>query len=164
MENHKHKLLKQVALRWVRSVGCICFACEVRWYFCGIPDVVGIKANGDVYIVEAKDSHADLATDFYLTFTPKGRKRTKGMKLESSRDVDFVYYILSDWVDSRVLPEWIGIIDEHGRVQRRAKRREISRTRQNKAKNFDVMARKLSWLHYGWVIRGEQEQKEFSLL
>ena len=164
MENHKHKLLKQVALRWVRSVGCICFACEVRWYFCGIPDVVGIKANGDVYIVEAKDSHADLATDFYLTFTPKGRKRTKGMKLESSRDVDFVYYILSDWVDSRVLPEWIGIIDEHGRVQRRAKRREISRTGQNRAKNFEAMARKLSWLHYGWVLNGEQEQKEFSLL
>ena len=160
MENHKHKLLKQVGLRWVRSVGCVVFACEVRWYFCGIPDVVGIKGNGDVYIVEAKDTSADLRSDF----TPLGRRMPKGYKLEVSKDIDFVYYILTDGVDASVLPEWIGIIDENGRVQRRAKRKGISSTGQKKSENFEVMARKLSWLHYGWVLNGEQEQKEFSLL
>ena len=162
MENHKHKLLKQVALRWVQSTGCVVFVCEVCWYWCGIPDVLGIKKNGDVYIVEAKDTTADLRSDFKIKEYHRGLQ--KGQRLEYSRDVDFVYYIVSDGVDTAIVPTWIGLIDESGRVRRNAKRRQVSRTHSNKNKNFERVARRLSWIHYGWVIRGEQEQTEFSLV
>lgn len=155
MENHKHKLLKQVALRWVQQTGCVVFACEVRWRFCGIVDVLGIKASGDVYIVEAKDSQADLMSDY---------KRGKLWKLEQSAGFDFLYYIVSDCVDAVSLPTWIGIIDENGRIRRKAARRKLSKTHIKKEKNFEKMARCLSWRAYGKVIRHEQEQPEFSLV
>jgi len=161
MESTKHKLLKQVAIRWLQGTGCVAWATEVRWYFCGIPDAMGIKAKGDVYVVEAKDTTADLRSDF----KPKGYAitMTKSWKLQQTRDVDFVYYIVSDGVDTARLPAWIGILDENGRVRRNAKRRGDSRTAKNKAANFELIARKLSWRTYGYVIRGEQKQEEFSL-
>jgi len=172
MENHKHKLLKQVALRWVQKTGCVVFATEVQWHFCGIPDAVGMKADGGVYIVEAKDTTSDLRSDF----KPRGWRGVKPYVMEDglvigsklwkfkiSYDYDFLYYIVSDCVDTSMLPKWVGIIDERGRVRRNAKRRQKSRTEKNRTKNFETMARKLSWKAFGHVIRGEQEQPEFSL-
>ena len=158
MESIKHKLLKQVALRWIQSVGCTVFATEIMWYSCGIPDAIGMKPTGDVYLVEAKDTTADLRAD------AKGKKRhlSKLCRLEQSRDIDFVYYIVSDRVDTNLLPKWVGVIDESGRVKRRAKRHE-SRTSSRKEQNYHTLAARLSWVAYGNVIRHEQEQPEFSL-
>lgn len=154
MESRKHKLLKQVGLRWIQSTGCVAFACEVRWGFCGIVDACGVKANGDVYIVEAKASTADLRSDV------NGRKI---YRIQQSRDVDFVYYIVANHVDFSILPTWVGILNQHGIVRRKAQRRKQANTI-TKAAAFEKLARALSWRAYGHVIRHEQEQLEFSIL
>lgn len=155
-ESYLHHKLKQVGLRWVRSVGCVAFACEVRWGWMGIADVIGVKENGDVYLVEAKASTSDLRSD--------AKAGKKLYKLQNSKDIDFVYYIITTGVNTDVLPIWIGLLDEHGRVQRRAKRLDRSRTPAIRLCHMGRIARACSWRAYGHVIRHEQEQPEFSLL
>ena len=153
MESTKHKILKQVALRWVQKNGCVAFACEVMWGFVGIADVVGIKANGDVYLVEAKVSNSDMRSD----------AKRKFWKLETSNRIDFVYYIIADFVSIGELPLFIGVLDGNGRVSRKAQRRQRGKTLTEKAEDFERIARACSWRAYGYVIRHEKEQLEFAL-
>ena len=154
MEGKTHKQLKQVALRWVQGVGCVVFACEVSWGWIGVVDVLGIKANGDVYMLEAKASNADMRSDL---------KRGKLYKIENTRNVDFVYYIVADKVSVSGLPEFIGIIDQYGRVKRRAVRRDRNSDMKQRLDEMGRMARACSWRAYGHIIKGEKEQIEFSL-
>lgn len=154
-EGRKHHVLKQVALRWVQSTGCVAFGCEINWGWIGIVDVVGMKTNGDVYIIEAKASSADMRAD---------TKRGKLYRLENSTRIDFVYYCVADGVKTDHLPGFIGVLDEHGRVRRKAKRRSRPHNIETRLDNFSRMARALSWRAYGRVINGEQEQQEFSLI
>lgn len=160
MESVAHKILKQVGLRWIQGVGCVAFACEMGYGFIGIVDVAGIKSNGDVYIVEAKASSSDMQSDM----KDKGRRSPKIYRIQNSTGVDFVYYIIADAV---VIPDgfpsFIGIIDESGRVQKRATRRARPHTSQLTAEDFGRFARVCSWRAYGHVIRHEREQLEFSL-
>lgn len=159
-EGIKHKLLKQVGLRWIQGVGCVAFACEMRYDFIGIVDVAGIKANGDVYIVEAKASSSDMRSDM----KDKGRRSPKIYRIQNCSVVDFVYYIVADTVTvPDHFPDFIGIIDESGRVQKRATRRVRPRTSQLTAEDLGRFARVCSWRAYGHVIRHEQEQLEFSI-
>ena len=156
MESREHKMLKQVALRWVRKTGCCVFTCEISWAKIGIVDVAGVKENGDVYIVEAKASNADMRADV---------KRNKIYKFLSSRSIDFVYYIVEDGVKTDGLPATIGILDSCGRVCRRAQRnRESGHSIESRLATFSKFARALSWRAYGHVINHEQEQREFSLM
>lgn len=153
-ESREHHQLKQVALRWVQNTGCVAFAYEVRFLF-GIVDVAGIKRSGDIYIVEAKTTTADMRND---------AKRRKLWKMENFRnEVDFIYYIVSDGVDTSLLDTSIGILDETGRNRRNAKRRQRTRTPKTHFDNFYKFAKVCSWRAYGHVIRGEKEQFEFSL-
>lgn len=154
MESKKHKQLKQVALRWLQRTGCVVFATEVSFGFLGIVDVAGLKSSGDVYIVEAKTTTADLRND--------GRRR-KNWKLMNTRDVDFIYYIVSDDVNTSSLDDGIGILDENGRVVKKAKRRHTNKNYTTKERNAMRFAKSLSWRMYGHVIRQEKEQIEFSL-
>lgn len=159
-ESHKHKLLKQVGMRWAQSVGCVAFAFEVSYSFIGIVDVMGVKTNGDVYVIEAKIS----ASDFRSDFKEKRYRMPKIERFEKSSKVDFVYYIVADGIDTGCLPAFIGILNEHGRVIRRAKRRDRVRTDKTKLDSFLLIAKALSWRKYGYVILHEQEQLEFSLM
>jgi len=154
MESRKHRQLKQIALRWVQNTGCIAFACEVSFGYIGIADVAGIKKNGDIYIVEAKISNADMKSDI---------KRRKFWKLENvSAPIDFVYYIVADGVDTSVLDTSIGILDENGRKQRNARRRDRKRPA-DLTKDFEKFARTCSWRAYGRIINGQKEQLEFNI-
>lgn len=164
-EGRVHKMLKQVALRWVQRTGCVAFACEVSYALIGIVDVAGIKDNGDVYIVEAKASNSDMRSDARrrpMRYYPR-EKESKLDRIERSQYVDFVYYIISDGVDVDCLPSFIGILDQSGRVRRNAKRRNRPRGSEVKFRDFSRFARACSWRAYGHVINHEQEQTEFSL-
>jgi hypothetical protein len=166
-ESHKHKLLKQIGMRWLQGTGCVAFAFEVSFYGIGIVDVMGLKETGDVYVVEAKTSRSDLANDFHEYAYAYGFKHSKLSKIgkyESSSQVDFVYYIVADGVDTSQLPAFIGILTEAGVVARRAKRRLRAKTEKKKLDSFIKIAKALSWRKYGYVINHEQEQLEFSLL
>lgn len=159
-EGRTHKILKQVALRWVQQTGCVAFVCEMSIGYIGIVDVAGIKANGDVYIVEAKASNADMRSDM----KDSHRRASKIYRITHSSMVDFVYYILADAVNTPGgLPDFIGILDQNGRVRRKAKRRERLHNAQIKFDDFNRFARTASWRAYGSVINGESEQMEFTL-
>lgn len=151
MESIEHHRLKQIALRWLQRNGCVAFACEVTWSFLGIIDAAGIKRGGDVYLVEAKVSTSDLKAD---------SKRRKSWKMSVWKSYDFMYYIISDVVDASLIDDWIGILDQHGRVQRKAKRQSRSGTRDT-YKDLCTIASACSWRAYGHVIREEKEQLEF---
>lgn len=160
-ESHKHRLLKQVALRWVRGVGCCAFACEVSFVYIGVVDVMGLKERGDVYVIEAKISNADFRNDF----KPRGiYELPKVERFGLSRQIDFVYYIVAHDVDTAELPEFIGILNEAGVVKRRAKRQNRDQTGRTLLDSFVKIAKALSWRKYGHVINHEQEQMEFSLM
>jgi len=155
MESVDHHRLKQVALRWLQNTGCVAFCCELSWGWVGIVDAAGIKASGDVYIVEAKISNSDLKADY---------KRRKAYKIRASRRIDFVYYILADGVDRTLLQDpSIGILNQYGRVLRNAKRRQRQKTLEVKCADFERFARSLSWRAYKHVIREEKEQLEFCI-
>jgi len=114
-----------------------------------------MKANGDVYIVEAKASNSDMKSD---------DKRGKLWKLVNSQRLDFVYYIIADRVDTDDLPPIFGILDENGRIVRKARRRQRVQTLGARLADFERFARVCSWRAYGHVIRQEQEQMEFSMV
>lgn len=159
-ESLAHKTLKQVALRWVQRTGCVAFACEIGWAMIGIADVAGIKANGDVYIVEAKISNSDMRSDMKNT----RRNVSKIYRITNSRSVDFVYYIVADDVKiPDMFPAFIGLLDSTGRIKRNAKRRQRAHKDQAMLNDFGRFARKCSWRAYGHVLRHEQEQLEFSI-
>ena len=160
MEGRVHKQLKQVALRWVQSTGCVAFCCEMRWDWIGIVDVAGIKTSGDIYIIEAKASNADMRSDV----RSQRFRIPKIERIEASSKVDFIYYIVADGVDTSELPPFIGLRDINGRVRRNARRRNRPPSNtEDKLEMFSKFARACSWRAYGNVIRGEQEQMEFSL-
>jgi hypothetical protein len=169
-ESHKHKLLKQVAMRWLQSTGCVAFAFEVSFYSIGIVDVMGLKECGDTYIVEAKASYGDLKNDmrehgYRYRYGGKYSKLSKVDKIERSTQMDFVYYIVADGIDISELPVFIGILNEAGAVKRRAKRRrQEAKNDRDKLASFVKIAKALSWRKYGYVINHEQEQVEFSLM
>jgi hypothetical protein len=155
-ESSKHKLLKHTALRWLQKTGCVAFACEMSYATIGIVDASGIKTNGDVYIVEAKASNRDMRSDTRprpMRYYPR-KKESKIDRIRRSPHVDFVYYIVADGVDT-ALPPFIGIIDESGRVRRKAKRRNRRRGSDVKFRDFSKFARACSWKAYGDVIHGE---------
>ena len=160
-EGRTHKILKQVALRWVQKTGCVAFVCEMSIDYIRTCDVAGIKANGDVYIVEAKASTADMRSD-----TKDSRRNvSKVYRLLHSTLIDFAYYIIADGVvipDD--FPDFIGILDQNGRVRRKAKRRERVHNERVKFDDFSRFARTASWRAYRSVIAGECEQHEFSLM
>ena len=159
-ESKTHKTLKQIALRWVQSVGCVAFACEMSFAYIGIVDVAGIKANGDIYIVEAKAFNSDMRSDMKFA----RRRPPKIDRIQNSSAIDFVYYIVADAVEiPDGFPDFIGVLDESGRVRKRAIRRARPRTAQRTAHDFGRFARVCSWRAYGHVIRHEQEQLEFSI-
>ena len=160
-EGRTHKVLKQVALRWVRQTGCVAFVCEMSIGHIGIVDVAGIKTNGSVYIVEAKASSTDMRSDM----KDSRRNVSKIYRITHSNMVDFVYYIVADEVKiPDDFPDFIGILDQNGRVRRNAKRRERTHNAQVELKDFNRFARTASWRAYGSVINGEAEQREFSLM
>ena len=164
-EGRAHKTLKQVALRWVRGVGCVAFACEISWGQIGIVDVAGIKDNGDVYVIEAKASNSDMRSDAKPHRIRYYRKmESKLDRIERSCRIDFVYYIVADGVDTDCLPTFIGILDQNGRVRRNAKRRDQPHGDAQKLRDFSKFARACSWRAYGHVINHEQEQTEFSFI
>lgn len=159
-EGRKHRILKQVAMRWVQGTGCVAWAFEVSMLFVGIVDVYGIKANGDVYIVEAKASQADFKNDL----VPHGFNHlSKTARLEHSTRFDFVYYIVADGVDPTGLPAFVGLLNEMGRVKRNASRRPRAHNLESRLDSFSKIARACSWRAYGHIIRGESEQMNFSL-
>lgn len=160
MESREHRLLKQVALRWLQQTGCVAFACEVSFDFIGIVDAAGIKSCGDVYVVEAKISQRDFDGDFRR----KARRLDKHSRFRlSTKAFDFLYYVVADGIDTSKLDTSIGILDATGRVQRRCKRRDRLKTPEGKCKDFCRFASACSWRAYGHVIRHEQQQLEFSL-
>ncbi len=164
-ESRKHRLLKQVALRWLQGAGCCAFACEVRYDFIGIVDVMGLKQNGDVYVIEAKASSGDMRRDAreYAGYGGKYSRLSKLDKYQTSRKVDFIYYIVADGVNTVELPTFIGVLSEAGVVVRRAKRRVRAKTEKARLDSFIKIAKALSWRKYGHVINHEQEQLEFSI-
>jgi len=167
-ESHKHLLLKQVAMRWLQSTGCVAWVFEVSFYDIGIVDVCGLKKGGDVYVVEAKISNSDLKNDFKGTGRRHGFKYSKLSKIykyEVSKQVDFIYYITADGVDTSDLPTFIGLLDESGRIKRRAgRRRPKEKSDKEVMQSFRRVAKALSWRKYKHVINHEQEQIEFSLI
>jgi len=135
-------------------------------YSVGIVDVVGVKANGDVYVVEAKASQSDLHNDMRTRGYEYGYRYNKDSKLqkyESSRQFDFIYYIVADGVGITDIPTFIGVLSEDGTVKRRAVRRDRAHTDKTLVATFLKIAKALSWRKYGYVINHEQEQIEFSL-
>lgn len=159
-ESYKHKQLKQVALRWLQGTGCVAFACEISFPFM-IVDACGVKSNGDVYVVESKISNSDFKSDF----KPHGfNQMSKIQHFEMGRSIDFIYYIVGDNVDISMLPRFIGLLDESGRVKRNARRQLRVKTDKTKLDTFTKIAKACSWRAYGHVIRHEQEQLEFSLI
>ncbi len=160
-EGRTHKILKQVGLRWIQKTGCVAFVCEMSIGFIGIVDVAGIKKNGDVYIIEAKASTSDMLSD-----TKDSRRNiAKTYRITHSSMVDFVYYILSDEVKiPDDFPDFIGILDQNGRVRHKPKRRDRVHNAQIKFDDFSRFARTASWRAYGKVVFHEQEQTEFSLM
>jgi hypothetical protein len=163
-ESIKHKQLKQIALRWIQQTGCVAFACEVSLHPLGTVDVYGVKAKGDVYIVEAKAFQSDLNADLRPKIRYGFRDLSKMDRIEITRTVDFIYYIISDGLDISNLPEFIGILSESGRIRRNAKRRPRQQTDKTKMDAFVKVAKACSWRAYGHVIRHEQEQLEFSIM
>jgi hypothetical protein len=119
-----------------------------------IVDVAGLKSNGDLYVVEAKATTSDMKRDL---------KSKKHARLVSTQQVDFIYYIIADGVDFDGLDTSIGIIDEYGRVVRRAKRKHTSKTDRMRRNEAMIFAKALSWRTYGHVIRREKQQYEFSM-
>jgi len=85
-------------------------------------------------------------------------------KLVNSQRLDFVYYIIADRVDTDDLPPIFGILDENGRIVRKARRRQRVQTLGARLADFERFARVCSWRAYGHVIRQEQEQMEFSMV
>jgi len=154
-ESHKHLLLKQVAMRWLQSTGCVAWVFEVSFYDIGIVDVCGLKKGGDTYVIEAKVSTSDLRNDF----------KSKIYKYERSKQIDFIYYIVADGVDTSNLPMFIGLLNESGKVTRKASRRRPKQKSDKEVmQSFRRVAKALSWRKYKHVINHEQEQIEFSLI
>jgi hypothetical protein len=110
--------LKQIGLWWLQNVGCIVYADEVNLSGAyGVADVMGMKANGDIYYLECKQSRADLIC----------KKQKEADRYANDPGmmaiVDFYYYVLPE--DVKIKPEeypaW-GVVNQEAKVIRRAKR------------------------------------------
>lgn len=166
-ESKKHRILKHIAMRWLQGTGCVAWAFEVSFPFIGIVDVMGLKESGDVYIVEAKVSRSDLRSDmreYAYGYGGKYSKLSKLGKYEASSKVDFIYYIVADGIDTSVLPTFVGLLDESGRVKRRAQRRRTGHSDGDKLASFVKISKALAWRKYGHVIKHEVEQLEYCLM
>ncbi len=137
--NGKHKELQQTAIRWLYKRGCNVFAEEVPTWN-GIADALGVKtdATDTVYYIEAKASRSDLlgkkqkfcckrVDEVFKQGIYRDKKcfdYFKGMvKYEYPNNIDFFYFIIADGItiDQNLYPLW-GVIDERGKVIRKAKR------------------------------------------
>lgn len=124
----KHKELQKTAITWLYERGCSVFAEEVPTRN-GIADALGIRTrSGDeaVYYIEAKQSRSDLVClkqrAVYLRSVASKAIFGEGLVMEDT-GIDFYYLIVSDnvIVEPSLYPEW-GVIDERGKVIRKAKR------------------------------------------
>lgn len=114
-----HKQLQDMAIYWLYDRGCYVFAQEVP--FGGeFVDAIGIKykeyqkLDFDIYTIEAKASRSDLVCEKQKHCYWRSIKRPH---------TDFYYLIVADGVDVEALlyPLW-GVMNEHGKIIRRAKR------------------------------------------
>lgn len=166
-ESIEHKKLKQVAMRWLQKTGCVAWAFEVSFSHIGIVDVMGLKKDGNIYIVEAKRSNSDLKNDFKEYGRRYRLKYSRPSKIDNFRitkQIDFLYYICADCVDTSALPAFIGILSESGNIKRRATRlRPNIKSDKDKYAAFMKIAKALSWRKYKHVIYGGKEQLEFDI-
>lgn len=150
-EKTKHHELQNTAIRWLYGTGCSVFAQEVPTKN-GIADALGIRTRDEkhtVYYIEAKSSRSDLicpkqkavyarscgqfveycmlhrfssikGKEFYLTQCDECQK-IHDKKHDTG--IDFYYFIVADGVlvEDSLYPTW-GVINENGKVIRRAKR------------------------------------------
>ena len=114
-ESDNHNFLKKQAVRWLRKY-CFCFSTEIQLGDSQIADAIGIRYTGDIYMIEAKATRADLMS---------AKQKAVNERLEKNHLVipDFHYFILEDGVKlaDHEYPMW-GVLDKVGTVIRRAKR------------------------------------------
>ncbi len=160
----KHRQLQDVAIGWLYGVGCTVFAQEVPTQN-GIADALGVKRNDDVYYLECKASRSDLIClkqkscyarsiggkekkcyiHTYKGLDGKvnmvGAEACQGCKIVATSrgdtGVDFYYIIAADGIRTDdVYPMW-GVIDERGKIVRKAKRMKRN-SRDSKALLHDI--------------------------
>lgn len=147
----KHDELCNTAINWLYARGCSVFAQEVPTRN-GVADALGIvtyQGRERVYYVEAKASRSDLicpkqrgvyarSVEAFAQFCPLHIFKTQQDQAKTceaciyrtrtyDNHIDYYYLIVADGVkvEDTLYPEW-GVIDERGRVIRKAKR--IKRT------------------------------------
>lgn len=137
------------AITWLYELGCSIFANEVPTQN-GNADALGIKKNGDTYYIECKASRSDLICPkqkrcyassvgqeihrcLFHSFKMGEKIMNDGWEscdhckvLETTRfdtGIDFYYLMVADgvMVEQSLYPTW-GVIDERGKLLRRAKR------------------------------------------
>lgn len=142
-ESEAHANLKRQALIWLNQVGCYLFSCEVTLPNMGIADAVGVKRNGDIYVVEAKVSQADLVCQ-------KQQNHTEALFHMDKLPADFFYLILADkLVPPEHYHQW-GVV-RHFRVVVRAPR-QTRVDAEAKKRTAENVARSLCMKVYGRLI------------
>lgn len=144
-----HDELKKAAIGWLYNLGCQAFAEEVPTAN-GVADALGIKGE-DVYYVEAKASRADLICPKQKRVYQQalvGFERGIWQTGQFAHDIDFYYVIVADGVAVEAdLYPMFGVLDERGKVVRRAKR---FKTQDNHtSKHLKSIAHRLVYQVYG---------------
>lgn len=157
----KHKQLTRTALWWLYERGCSCFAEEVPTRN-GIADALGVITRAGeqrVYYIEAKQSRSDLICKkqkgCYEQSLFGEVKYSYAYPVPQLHDVDYYYLIVADGVkvEPELYPEW-GVLDERGKVLRRAKR---MRKADGIAQHVEAIAHALVYRHYGKMYLGEMK-------
>jgi len=144
MVGDKHKQLQEKAIEWLYRRRCSVFDTEVTTWN-GIADAVGVitkifKDTGSYtsYYIEAKSSRSDLMCKKQKNCYNKTQEIDDNGKTikdyspynyhDKYNDIDYFYFIIADGIkiDKDLYPTW-GVIDERGKVIRRAKQMKKGR-------------------------------------
>jgi hypothetical protein len=120
----KHIELQDTAIRWLHGRNCDTFAKEVPWNG-EMVDAIGMKytdsskAGSIIYAIEAKTSRSDLICL---------KQKAAYQRSVQFPALHYYYLIVADGVtvEPSLYPMW-GVIDERGKVIRKAKRLTTAR-------------------------------------
>lgn len=136
MKGDKHQQLQRTAINWLYCIGCSVFAEEVPTWN-GVADALGVRTRDQghtAYYIEAKASRSDLLSLKQRACYKRTEEVVKSGIFKQSifagasfyeyqNNIDFFYFIVADGVEVEpsLYPLW-GVINEYGKVIRKAKR------------------------------------------